>query len=328
MARSRTAKSAASARATKAHPTDTIWAYLVHVSYNMWDDRSGPERTPPQPYTAAQPYLRCDTSTWNELLDRLARAGANMVLMDLGDAVRYQSHPEIAVRGAWSPKRLKRELAKARSMGIEPIPKLNFATTHDVWLGPYARCVSTDAYYRVCKDIIAEVIDLFDGPRFFHLGMDEESAFHQRFCEYVVVRQYDLWWHDALFLVDQVERGGVRAWIWSDYLWSRPEAFFDRMPASVLQTNWHYGKSFSRKIGSVRAYLDLDAHGYDQVACGSSSHEPGNFLGTTRFCRRSIDPKRLLGFMQTPWRPTLPEFMDDHAASIAQLAEARAKWPE
>ena len=65
-----------------------------------------------------------------------------------------------------------------RALGIEPLPKLNFSTCHDAWLGPYSRMVSTPAYYDVCRDLIDEVAELFGGPRFFHLGMDEETAQH------------------------------------------------------------------------------------------------------------------------------------------------------
>jgi hypothetical protein len=102
-------------------------------------------------------------------------------------------------------------------MGLEPIPKLNFSTCHDYWLGPYARMVSTPKYYEVCQNLIAEVIDLFDKPRYFHLGMDEEEQKHQRWFEHVVLRQYGLWWREFEFFVKQVEKG--QGLIWSDYVW-------------------------------------------------------------------------------------------------------------
>jgi hypothetical protein len=56
-----------------------------------------------------------------------------------------------------------------------------------------------------------EVSDLFDKPRFFHLGMDEENAEDQKWLNHVVIRQHDLWWHDFYFFVDQVEKNGSRA---------------------------------------------------------------------------------------------------------------------
>lgn len=92
-------------------------------------------------------------------------------------------------------------------MGFEVIPKLNFSTTHDTWLGEYALMVSTSVYYRVCKELIDEVCELFQ-PRFLHLGMDEEVYENQKDYDYVVIRQNDLWWKDFYYLVDCVEQHG------------------------------------------------------------------------------------------------------------------------
>lgn len=299
-----------------------IWANLLHLSYNMWEDRIAPEREE-RGYRA---YLRFDEKLWDELLQRMAQSGMNAVVIDLGDGVRYESHPEIAVKGAWTPKRLRRQLARVRRLGLEPIPKLNFSTCHDAWLGPYARCVSTDTYYGVCRDLIGEVIDLFDKPRLFHLGMDEETASHQRLCDYLVVRQFDLWWHDLYFYVKEVEKRGVRAWVWSDYVWRHPEAFFRKMPRTVVQSNWYYGRSFSRKLDYVKAYLDLDAKRYDQVPTGSNHSLAENFPKTVAFARKHVSPARLLGFLQTPWRPTLKAYRAHHIEAIEAVQQALAKW--
>ena len=299
-----------------------IRGYLMHLSYNMWADRDVPEWD--LEYVGARPYLRFDDSLWSDILQKMVDVELNMVVIDLGDGVRYESHPEIAVRGAWTVDRLREELAKVREMGLEPIPKLNFSACHDAWLGPYARCVSTDVYYDVCRDLIAEVIDLFGHPRFFHLGMDEETARHQRHYEYVVIRQHGLWWHDLEFLVQQVEKGGVRPWIWSDYVWDHPEAFFERMPRSVLQSNWYYGAEFSAEINYVKAYLDLEAHSYDQVPTGSTWRVPENLQRTVTYCRDHIAPERLLGFLQTVWRPTLEACRERHMQAIELAGQALA----
>jgi len=298
-----------------------IWANLVHLSYNMWSDTEMPDTN--DGYYAARPYLRFDTGLWGEILKKMVAAGMNMLVLDLGDGVRYESHPEIAVEGAWTVERLQQELASVRKLGLEPIPKLNFSTCHDTWMGPYARMVSTDAYYGVCRDLIAEVIDLFGRPRFFHLGMDEETFEHQRRYEYVVIRQGDLWWKDILFLFNEVEKGGARPWIWSDYYWQHPEVFLKKMPKSVVQSNWYYGEAFRPDIGGVKAYLDLEAHGYDQIPTGSNWTLPENFPGTVKFCREHIAPERLLGFFQTSWKPTLPACRERHFQAIEMAAQAR-----
>jgi len=306
-----------------------IWANLLHLSFNMWEEE---DVRPPVNATAekrwvinlrrARPDLRFDDAVWTDLLERMVAAGMNMVVLDLGDGVRYDSHPEIAVRGAWTPKRLRRELARLRRMGLEPIPKLNFSAGHDEWLGPYSRCVSTDAYYAVCRDLIEEVVGLFDQPRFFHLGMDEETPHHQHRYRYIVVRQGDLWWHDFYFLQKQVERHNVRAWVWSDYIWEHRAEFLRKMPRSVLQSNWYYDAAFRKNSRYVETYLDLEKHGYDQIPTASNWSTDASFPNTVRYCRSHIAPKRLLGFLQTPWLPTIRAYRQKHRRAIEIVGES------
>ncbi len=303
---------------------DVFWGYLIHLSFNMWADRDAPDWD--IEHVSSRPYLRFDDDLWHDLCDRMIQVGANMVVIDLGDGVQYQSHPEIAVKGAWTANRLRQELRTLRGLGIEPIPKLNFSTAHDTWLGPYSRCVSTDLYYQVCRDLISEVLDLFDGPRFFHLGMDEETAQHQRHYQYAVVRQYDLWWHDLRLLVEAVERGGSRAWVWSDYVWDHPDAFYENMPRSVVQSNWYYRSTFGADVAHCNAYLGLEAHGYDQIPTGSNWSCDENMAGTVEFCRQHIASERLLGFLQTVWKPTLAVCREQHIRALDLLGESRAQW--
>jgi hypothetical protein len=262
----------------------------------------------------------------------MATVGMNMVVIDLGDGIQYESHPEIAVKNAWTPAKLKTELAKARKLGLEPIPKLNFATTHDIWLKEYSRMVSTDIYYGVCKDLIEEVSILFDKPRFFHLGMDEELASYQVRQDYAVVRQNDLWWGDLYFYMGEVEKNGIRPWVWSDYAWHKPDVFFRKMPKSVLQSNWYYGSVFDlNKLKDankayVKLYNDLETYGYDQVPTGSNHSVPENFESTVDYCKKVVDPSRLSGFMTAPWRPTLAPCLDRHKEAISQVASAMKKF--
>ena len=225
----------------KSAPKGVIWANLLHLSYNMWEDNMQEQYKGDCDCPCAseksiwwarayRPYLHFDEDVWNTLLNDMAAAGMNMVVIDLGDAVLYDSHPEIAIRNAWTPEKLRAELAKMRRLGLEPIPKLNFATSHDTWLGEYGRMVSTRKYYEVCRNLIHEVIDLFDTPRFFHLGMDEETAGHQGGWDHVVVRQRNLWWGDLYFYIGEVEKKNVRAWVWSDYAWRHLDTFLKKMP--------------------------------------------------------------------------------------------------
>jgi len=321
-----------------------IWADLIHLSYNFWGENVLHPKYQDEKFECTtcgaarewansyRPVLTFDDSVWNILLRQMSSAGMNMVIIDLGDGVQYESHPEIAVKNAWTVEKLKSELVKMRDLGLEPIPKLNFSATHDLWLGKYSHMVSTDVYYGVCRDLIAEVIDLFDTPRFFHLGMDEEDAHDQRLFNYTVIRQNDLWWHDFYFFVEEVEKKGVRSWIWSDYAWRHPDLFFKKMPKSVMQSNWYYRDSFDLNtlqepyLTSVKLYNQLEANGYDQVPAGSNHSSPDNFERTVEYCKKVIDPGRLKGFMTATWRPTLPECLDTHKEAITQVENARKKY--
>lgn len=303
---------------TKHEPPRLIWGNLLHLSYNMWEDHPSPDANT----RFYQPYLRFDESLWDDLLRMMVDAGMNMVVLDLGDAVQYKSHPEIAVENAWPVERLEQEIAKVRELGLEMIPKLNFSTAHDAWLGDYSRMVSTKRYYEVCRDLIEEVISIFGRPRFLHLGYDEETPQHQRTYEYLVVRQHELWWHDFKFFAGEVGKHGVRPWIWSDYYWNHPEEFTARMSRNVLQSNWYYGTEFRRDHPHVKPYADLDEAGFDQIPTGSNHSSPENFGMTVDYCAKNISRERLFGFLQTPWRPTLESFRTHHIEAIEEVQSA------
>ncbi len=301
-----------------------MWGALLHMGTNMWSDIPvtswGPFKGEQLKLVCHADHLRFDESVWKVLTDRMAAAGMNMVVIDLGEALQYESHPELAVKGSWTIPRFRKELARLRAMGLEPIPKLNFSAAHDTWLKEYGRKVSTPIYYKVCTDMIREVCDIFDKPRFFHLGYDEETAGHQKKYSMAVVRQGEQWWHDFLFFVKQVEAQGVRPWIWSDFYWNHPEEFLNRMPKSVLQSNWYYRATFDPdKQKYVKTYLDLDKAGFEQVPTGSNWSNDVNFKGTVEFCRKHLAQERLKGFLMAPWFFTLPEWQAKNLQAIDQV---------
>jgi hypothetical protein len=312
----------------QASAPDLLWGALLHMGTNMWSDIPvsswGPFKGEQLSLVCQADHLRFDEAVWQTLTARMASAKMSLVVIDLGEALQYESHPELSVKGSWPVERFRKELARLRALGLEPIPKLNFSTAHDTWLKEYGRQVSTPAYYKVCADMIREVCAIFDKPRFFHLGYDEETAGHQSKYSYAVVRQGELWWHDFLFFVKEVEKQGVRPWIWSDYYWNHPEEFLSRMPKSVLQSNWYYGASFdAAKQKVVQAYVDLDKAGFEQVPTGSNWSSDVNFKGTVEFCKKSLAPERLKGFLMAPWFFTLPEWQEKNVQAIAQVAEMK-----
>ena len=293
-----------------------IKANLIHLGMNI--------------NTAAQAKdpLACVTAEWTCIVEHMAERGLNMAVIELAEGVMYESHPEIAVKGAWSVARLRGELARMRKLGIEPIPKLNFSATHDEWLGEYGRMVSTPEYYKVCEDLIAEVCDIFDKPRFFHLGYDEEDVRCQDGHEFMVLRLGDHWWHDFFWFVKTVEKRGMRPWIWSDWMWEHHEEFLRRMPRSVLQSNWYYDEGFDERAfrwPRIKCYLDLDKAGFDQIPTGSNYVSPLNMAQTVAFAKDKLSAEHLKGFLMTSWKRCLPEHRAANFAAIDQLADAMGK---
>lgn len=268
-------------------------------------------------------YLRFDREQWDFVTGEMAKAGMNMIVIDLAEGVKYDSHPELAVKGSWSKDEMKKELDRLRGMGLEPIPKMNFSTCHDSWLKDYQRMISTQKYYEVCSDLIKEVSELFDHPRYLHLGYDEENYGNQAQYEFVVIRQGELWWHDFLWFVKTTEAAGMRPWIWSDYYHKHEEEFLRRMPKSVLQSNWYYGNNFDPGTSvTAKTYLAFEKAGFDQVPCGSNWATEQNFGLTVDFAKQNISKEHLKGFLMAPWTRTLNAFRqkDGEALDLVKAA--------
>ena len=153
-------------RAFAAPASGKIWGALLHMGVNMWSDQPvdswGPYKGEDLELVCQKNHLRFNEGVWQRLTAHMVEAGMNLVVIDLGEALKYASHPELSVEGSWEIDRFRAELARLRKMGLEPIPKLNFSTAHDAWLKDYSRMVSTETYYKVCADLVREMIDIFD----------------------------------------------------------------------------------------------------------------------------------------------------------------------
>jgi len=326
-----------------------MWSVLVHLSMHMWSKRYD--------------TLPFDDDFWDYILKESVKAGINTVVLDIGDGIRFATHPEISMNGAWSRKRVRAEIRKCRDMGITLIPKLNFATPHDMWLGEYARMVSTNTYYRVANDLIKEVYDLFEKPEYIHIGMDEEDAQHVAGHDFALYRQGELYWHDVRFLIDCVTDTGAKPWMWSCPLFERPEEYEKHIDPnesvlspwyynSMRKENWtpvdsraeyvaYYNQSRYKELGIkyveedpflVRfrdVALPLLAHGYKYVPCVSvcnrCEYNTGDLI---EYFRDNAPDDQIIGFMTAPWCATLPiekskMYYDE---SFALLKAAKEKY--
>ena len=295
-----------------------IWADLIHLGTRMWGS-DGVCREADEPSTAFSEDLQCEDAVWGRVMDRLAKSGANFVVIDIGEGLRYPSHPELACKGAWAPEKLAKEVERLRGQGLHPVPKLNFSTMHDQWLGVYNRMVGTQKYYEVCRDVINDVCDVFGSAKLFHVGMDEECMDQKRvFRGYGTFRDEDFWFHDLKFYADVIEKRGKRTWMWSDLLGDWPKGYLSKCPKSIVQSVGYYRDLFNAeppgnkdwfwriRVENMRL---LSEHGFDQIPTGSTwmSDKCGNqFAKLVKWCDRELDPKHVYGYLQTSWEYLVP----------------------
>lgn len=294
-----------------------IWAILLHLGTNSWRKKGHTSiNKKDEEDSIFREELYCDDETWRKVTDFLPSCGINTLLIDVADGVQYERHPEITIKGAWSREKLKAELARLREMGITPIPKCNFSCGHNAWMKDYAYMVGTEAYDRFCKDIVEELIELFDVPEFIHLGLEEEDVVSQQSHPIAIIRSPGKKAEDAETLFEVCRAHGVRPWIWCDpgtvKAFGGDEAFQAAIGKDVLISAWYYGRIRERPdvreiSPAADLYCKLAEWGYEQVPTGSTWSWHLNNKDTMRFCKNNVDPKSIRGYMTAPWIFTVPK---------------------
>ena len=291
---------------------DKKWIYFIQLSNHKSPDTDAGSilRTlyfPEAVEDAYKPENNVDFAVWDRTVKRAAECGYNTLLIDLGDAIKYKSHPEISAPDALSHEEVRALLDKARALGLTPIPKLNFSAVHHNWLKEYNRMVSSKIYRQVTVDLINEVCDLFDNPEFFHLGMDEEHSYNcAQWSELVIMRSPALMLEDFNIMFDAVRKNGARPWIWADLYWNHPDFFMENVEKDIVLSNWFYlhfmdfpETDYHRRV--IEAFKIFSDAGYDQIPTCSTYANQSNPAETILYAPKVIEDKRLLGYCNAPW---------------------------
>lgn len=309
-----------------------LFAYFLQISNHMWLSPTSVRHE----WSSQDPWNEnnnIDIDVFDELVDFMAERCVNGLVIDVGDGVKLDSHPEIAAPDAWTKEYLKQKLDMIRAKGIEPIPKMNFSCAHNVWMKDWQWRVGTKEYRTFCKDCIREVSELFGRPRFFHLGLDEETADYQKHKPMAIVRNEVEFWDFAYDMFQCVEECGARPWVFSDMYWHRPDEFIRHMPKSVVQSNWHYGYLDPRPTYSgyqrVITYNKFEEVGFDQIPVPSHFSCALNASQTMAYCKQVISPEHLLGYNDIPWHNTTRREKYTHMADIDRFYLGRVEnYPE
>lgn len=277
-----------------------IKAALLHFATNMWVENDKP--------------LNLDYEVWKNITNEMAKLGYNALLIDVGDAVIFDSCPEIAIEGSWTKADFKKELDRLREIGLTPYPKLNFSTGHDAWLKEYSYMIGTKKYYEVCKNLIEETIDLFDTPEFIHLGMDEEVYIMQTNQRVGIERTHQKRIEDMNYLFDIARAKGVRPWIWVDPRdipsLGGEKNFREKIGKDVLLSSWYYDDITQKHYQTkdfpewVTFFNQLDEWGYEQVPTTSIWGYHLNSKDVMRYCESNLSEELLRGYMIAPWLMT------------------------
>lgn len=289
-----------------------MWAILLHLGSNMWGKKGGPKKYPPLD-SHYHETMYCDKEVWKKVVDALPGFGINTLLIDMGEGVQLDSHPELAIPGSWTKEEFKEELERIRSLGITPLPKFNFSCAHNAWMQEYGYMVGTETYYKVCEDVITETIEMFGNPEYFHLGLEEEDAGIQSSFPIKIIRSPAKKTEDAKALFKVCLDKGVRPWIWVDRdtmkAFGGEEAFQKNISKEVLISNWYYPTVTNPKYQDwVGLYNKLAEWGYDQIPTCSTIETPFNPGQTMCYCKETVKPGSVKGFMTAPWVFTRPEW--------------------
>ena len=105
-----------------------MWAYLLQLNHNLG-----------LPFGEKQTCFmenQTDDDVWRQMIDFLASQGFNTVVIDVGDSLEYETHPEISIKGAWSKDKLKKELEnlqnKLYNLKFELYDKMNIKDIFEV----------------------------------------------------------------------------------------------------------------------------------------------------------------------------------------------------
>lgn len=251
---------------------DKIWAYTIQLGRNLWSDCTERPIATLDYTQAVFPYYESyakDAKCFRELVDHAASVGANTLVINLGEALHFESHPEIAIPGVWTAAELSAEIEHIRSLGMEPVPMLNFSAAHDIWLGKYERMLSTPEYLAVCGDLIDEVCALFK-PKYLNIGMDEETWEAQKNYDYATIRNNGCFFKDLAFLLDRCRKNGVRPWMFCDSESRSREEFVAAVGKDVLLSDQQL--MFRKKTEDGKRWMEypdqlaaLAREGYDVV---------------------------------------------------------------
>ncbi len=275
-----------------------VRAYLLHLTHYdpMWCRHKERERRFHLPLAL-------------NVVDAMAQAGMNTLIIDCADAVRYKSHPELVRRYTAPMRDLVKLAAYARRRGLDVVPKLNFSQSswhqHNHWFRPHHLLFDNPEYWRRSFKLVDELVRACKPKRFFHIGMDEDH--HRSVVQYV---------RAIKSLRDGLKKRGLRTVIWNDTAYPHGRAWVHaekclaaepKLPKDVIETVWDYSRIQPEIIRRLRA------RGFTAWAA------PGQKAELVEGWKKALLRLGGAGMVMTQWIPCRPENRARILGTIARL---------
>ncbi len=322
-----------------------------------------PPVTEPEPGRARQPVWRglhllingdADIVILQEQLPRLAAAGVNTLILEVGYNFVFSSHPELNAATGVTAARAHRLAAAARQAGIRLIPELD-CLGHQSWskktmallakhpefdetpgffpdnAGIYCRswCPQHPGVNAVVFDLIDELAQAFEADA-FHVGMDEVFLIASDHCprcrggdpaRLFARAVNDLHGHivgqrhlEMLMWGDRLLDAAALNGGEWEYAKNGTAGAVDLIPKDIVICDWHYEKQAA--YPSVPLLL---GKGFRVWPSGWQPLE--NAQAFSAYCRRQQNA-HVVGFLSTVWGKTTM----DRIADWPPVAEVLAAW--
>jgi hypothetical protein len=311
-----------------------IWAYNINLGYNMWFDKYSLLKF--NEYDKVErDFLYFEKDVWNRVTEFLPKQGINTVVIDLAEGIKYDSCPELAVDGSLSKEEFKEMLDRLRALGLNPVPKLDFSSAHDIWLKDYSRMLTTTPYRNLVKNLIDEVAELFDKPEYFHIGMGDESNDYQKHYGFIVTRGRINFWEDVNIMLEACRKNGARPMMSGEYYLREPYLFTKNISEDVVITARYDGdilpsmNEYGRDPRSQqqKALEELQKSFKNDIIYNGSGINAFNLDRLALFGKEH--PENFLGVMSSPEEPCVDRVDFVHMNDAYRLGLAkRTNFPE
>lgn len=223
-------------------------------------------------------------------------------------------------------KVIKRLVAMANDLGVTLIPQLNLfghasysrsrsgkhsaLDLHPQYqslfepMAGWNWCLSNPEAKRVIADYMAELLEDYGNPKFFHIGCDEA---HLPSCPKCVSQPYSkLFVEHIEFAHNVLVEHGARPMMWQDMLLKKGDARWkgyeangttetakaaESLPKDIVICDWYYGDAKE----SYPSYSYFKSLGYDVLAC------PWKNVGGIRAEAKAIKEINAFGMLGTVW---------------------------